>query len=392
MKKSICNKAELTDLLSDIFKHSLLKKLIFTKSKDKGITKTTCRLFLSTDKTTVMAQFETLLKDNKVLHKNLDLTHAVSHSIELITTNFKQAHLLTSEAEYQIIGKDDGFVMLKTSVKSKPQSITQHNQNKNYFFPNHQKHDFLIGLGIMTADGAVKHSQFDKFRQINKFLEYVENLTQGFSKEKPIKVVDLCCGKGYLTFAVYLYLTQCGFTVSVTGVDLKPDVVESCNTLARSLSYQNLEFICMDINDYDIKGCDIAISLHACNTATDTVLYKAITGGVIGILSSPCCHNELSLQFKSDELEFITGYPIFHQRFCAMLTDSLRANILKAYGYYVNVTEFIDLEGTAKNILITAVYNKTSSRLDTTNLDDIKEICNRYNLSPILLKLLNSSN
>lgn len=392
MKKHTYSNDQVLNVLSDIFSQNpcTLQKLTCSKSSDKSILNAQCKLF--TSKGLTLVQLETKEKGGKVYHENIALEQSAEKIFSILSSTFSQLNIITTTKEYQIIKKKDCYISLENNKKVVSENVIKsHNKSKNYYFNDRTIVPFLIGLGIMSADGTVKQSQYDKFRQINKFLEYIDKAKNAFDPTSKIHIMDFCCGKGYLTFATYVYLNQiCGLDVYVTGIDLKADVITTSNELAKQLQLDNLNFLAMDINDYNVPTCDLVISLHACNTATDIVLFKAITCGAKAILSSPCCHHELSEQLHNDDISFITSYPILHQRFSEMLTDSIRANTLKAYGYTVQVTEFIDLEGTGKNILINAILNvDTKKQPINSEIEEVKAYCKEYNVTPTLLRLLN---
>ena len=231
-----------------------------------------------------------------------------------------------------------------------------HDRTKQYLLPEGEPVDFLVRLGVQTPDGRVTKNRYDKFRQINRYLEFLEDVLEELPKERTIQIVDFGCGKSYLTFATYYYLhVKQGRDLAVTGLDLKEDVIQNCNALARELGYEGLRFEQGDISAYQGEGADVVISLHACDLATDYALEKAVKWGAKVILAVPCCQHELNRQIKNDVLRPALKYGIIKERMAALLTDAVRAEILEREGYDTQILEFIDMEHTPKNLLIRAV-------------------------------------
>ncbi len=233
----------------------------------------------------------------------------------------------------------------------------RHNRAKNYILGEGTPVLFLVELGIMTAEGKVVRPRYDKFRQINRFLEFIEDVLPELPREQELSILDFGCGKSYLTFAMYYYLHERkGYSVRITGLDLKEDVIERCNALAQRFGYSGLHFLQGDIASYE--GCDridMVVTLHACDTATDYALEKAVGWGAKVILSVPCCQHELNRTLANDMLSPVLKYGLLKERMAALITDGLRAGLLEQLGYQVQVLEFIDMEHTPKNILLRAV-------------------------------------
>ena len=215
---------------------------------------------------------------------------------------------------------------------------------------------FLKDLGVMTAEGAVVHARYDKFRQINRFLEFLEDVVPALPKGREIRIIDFGCGKSYLTFAMYYYLHELqGRDVRITGLDLKQEVIARCSALAKQYGYEKLEFLHGDIASYEGEDAvDMVVTLHACDTATDYALARAVQWGASVILSVPCCQHELNRQIRSEILEPALEYGLIRERMAALYTDAIRAQILENHGYRTQILEFIDMEHTPKNILIRA--------------------------------------
>ena len=246
---------------------------------------------------------------------------------------------------------------------------------------------FLQDLGVMTAEGKIVRTKFDKFRQINRFLEFIEDILPRLEKERESVIIDFGCGKSYLTFAMYYYLHELkGYPVKIIGLDLKEDVINNCNDLAKKYGYEKLTFLTGDIASYDgVDQVDMVVTLHACDLATDYALEKAVRWGARVILSVPCCQHELNGQMKNDLLQPIFQYGIIKERVAALFTDAMRAQILESVGYRTQILEFIDMEHTPKNILIRAVKQGGPKN----NKKELEAIMDELHIEPTLYKLLN---
>ena len=280
-----------------------------------------------------------------------------------------------------------------------------HNRQRRYLLPEGVPVPFLVKLGVMTAQGKVAAARYDKFRQVNRFLEFIEDVRDRLPGDREIRIIDFGCGKSYLTFAVYYYLHEvCHLPLRVTGLDLKEDVIDHCNVLAQEFGYENLRFQAGDVADYEEQGpVDLVISLHACDTATDYALAKALEWKTGVILSVPCCQHELNRQMKNEILEPVLRYGILKERMAALVTDGLRAALLEEAGYQVQILEFIDMEHTPKNLLIRAVQRKKtpahkSERTDAENGLPVRESSRRIeqleqflHVQPALQRLLDAS-
>ena len=241
-----------------------------------------------------------------------------------------------------------------------------HNRKKRYILEEGRPVPFLVDLGVQTKEGKVITSRYDKFRQINRFLEFIEDIWPLLPKDRPVHIIDFGCGKSYLTFAMYYYLHELkGLTLEVTGLDLKKDVIVHCNELAKKYHYEGLSFLHGDIADYTgTDSVDMAVPLHACDTATDYALYKAMKWHAGVILSVPCCQHEVNKQIACEPLEGALKYGLIKERLSALFTDALRADLLEENGYDTQVLEFIDMEHTPKNILLRAVRRVDAGMAD----------------------------
>lgn len=301
---------------------------------------------------------------NKVVHKNASAVEAITLLEELFEQTFRQGIICTSEADYQILISKKFKVSILTKSPSKSEVDLSHNRKKQYVLEEGQPIPFLVELGIMNEEGKVLARKYDKFRQINRFLEMVEDVLPSLPEDSPLTIVDFGCGKSYLTFALYHYLAvQERRMLNVVGLDLKADVIEHCNLLASKLEYNNLKFLVGDIADYnELEKVDMVVTLHACDTATDAALEKAVRWDASVILSVPCCQHEVFNQVKSPLLDPLLSHGILKERFSALATDGVRAKLLDLMGYRTQLLEFIDMEHTPKNILIRAVKGDSGDR------------------------------
>ena len=303
--------------------------------------------------------------------------------------HFKQIQLFTEKADFQcLINKKGGqYVKKQPPTGKRPESLA-HNRQKNYILDTSSSYGFLKALGLMDETGKIKPSKYDKYKQINRYLECVADCTDFLNKDM-IRIIDFGCGKSYLTFALYHYLTEILHKkVEVIGLDLKADVIAFCNRLANTLGYTHLHFQVGDIGHYTTnQQIDMVVSLHACNTATDAALEKAIMWGAKVILAVPCCHHEAYTQIANADLAPILKHGILKERIAALVTDGLRAQLLESCGYDVSVMEFIDMAHTPKNILIRALLKKENA-LDPASYKAYEATCNALHLDLSLAHML----
>ncbi|MHC4877210.1 MAG: class I SAM-dependent methyltransferase [Planctomycetota bacterium] len=291
-------------------------------------------------------------------HQNFALPDAAAEVDRLFGTSFRHAHLFTTDAD--VMGKQRASGKLKVSrrapTRQKPASV-EHNRSKQHLIPDGVPCPFLIEIGVMSAAGRVRAAKYDKFRQVNRFLEFVEDVYPSLPPNGELRVIDFGCGKSYLTFAMHHLLAQKhGRKVQMLGVDLKQDVIDDCRGIAERLGCVGLEFKAADVADIQPPGpVDLVVSLHACDTATDVALARAVAWQSQAILSVPCCHHEFAAKMTRDVLLPIQQHGILRERFAELATDAYRAQMLEAHGYRAQVVEFIDLEHTARNLLIRAV-------------------------------------
>lgn len=323
----------------------------------------------------------------KVFHKNLDREEAIRYLEQGLLESYSQ---LQSQGQYL-----DGTVLVskkgKVTIRRKKHGsegaaqMLAHNRVKRYILKEGIPVPFLVDLGVMNAEGKVAAARYDKFRQINRFLEFIEDILPRLSKDREITILDFGCGKSYLTFAMYHYLKQLkGYDVQIIGLDLKADVIARCSHLAEKYGYDKLRFYQGDIADYEgVTSVDMVVTLHACDTATDYALAKAVSWGAEVILSVPCCQHEVNRQIKNGMLEPVLQYGILKERMSALITDGIRAELLKSRGYETQLLEFIDMEHTPKNLLIRAVK---TGKVQTP--DKVCSMMEALHVQPTLMRLL----
>lgn len=299
-------------------------------------------------------QYERILK-----HENIALADFNEHFEELLG-QFRQIHAEFTDQTVQIQLSKKNKVLWKSNKQQTAKQVNlSHNRKKQYLLDENKPYPFLIRLGVQSPDGKVKKQKYDKFKQINRFIEFIDDSLKHLPQDRTIRILDFGSGKSYLTFALYHYLhVEKGLDIHVTGVDLKKEVIEHCNEIARDLHYDHLEFLVGDINDFnDETKVDMIVTLHACDVATDMALARAVKWGAKVILSVPCCQHELNRQMDAPNLNVMLQHGLIRERFAALATDSIRAELLKLVGYEAQLVEFIDMENTPKNILIRAYYN-----------------------------------
>lgn len=385
--------SDLQSLFTDCLNETLIRVILSNPSSKDGVIKICARPMLKNK--SLLFQIEEYTK-TQVFHKNLTagdagsyLTGKLSSDTSSQTASFKNALVETKSFTANVLVSKKGTITIKkkmnTSAKQ-PKISLSHNRKKKYILEEGIPVPFLIDLGVMTQNGNIVNAHYDKFRQINRFLEYIEDILPSLPTGRELRILDFGCGKSYRTFAIYYYLKVLkGYPVRITGLDLKEDVIRHCNELAVKYGYDKLEFLCGDIAYYD--GCsqvDMVVTLHACDTATDYALAKAVGWGAKVILSVPCCQHELNKQMKNDLLSPVLHYGILKERMAALMTDGLRAQILEANGYRTQILEFIDMAHTPKNLLIRAVYNGHCA----DNKAQINELLAAFDINPTLYRLL----
>lgn len=326
-------------------------------------------------------------RGTKVFHVN----HTQGEMLEMLPEYFEgqlaQAELKGADRTgILLIGRKGVTVKCKKRADAHTAAaVKPHNAEKLYILQEGMKIPFLIDLGVMTESGKIVRARYDKFRQINRYLELVEDILPELPGDREVSIVDFGCGKSYLTFALYYYLREIkGYNIKITGLDLKEDVINFCKGLRDRYGYEKLEFIQGDIADYVCSGeVDMVVTLHACDTATDYALAKAVSWGAKIIFCVPCCQHELNRQIINEMLAPVLKYGIIKERMSSLITDALRAGMLEEQGYRTQILEFVDMEHTPKNILIRAV-KKGGVRGTADYLRCMEEL----GVSPTLFRLL----
>lgn len=376
---------EVIALLENVLNIDFIRAILSNPRRKDGIQKVKVRPVEM--KGQLFFQLESFTKA-QAFHENDDASKARSRIIEYLD-QFRQMQIETVREDISVLISKKGKITVKRKKKmteSKAPELS-HNRKKRYILEEGKPVPFLIDLGVMTREGRIVHSRMDKFRQINRFLEFIEDILPSLERNRELTIIDFGCGKSYLTFAMYYYLHElCGYSINVTGLDLKEEVIRHCNELTKKYGYDKLRFLAGDIADYEgADQVDMVVTLHACDTATDFALAKAVNWGADVILSVPCCQHELNGQISSKDLAPIMDYGLLKERFAALVTDGLRAKYLEREGYETQVLEFIDMEHTPKNILLRAVKNE--KRNEKTE-KEIKKCIDFLNVDPTLGRLL----
>ncbi len=324
----------------------------------------------------------------QVFHSTIEKIDLKQEMLSLID-DYKQTNIFTQDMEFMIKKTKKGKVQVsKKKIEQKQINLT-HNRKKNYLLEEGEVIAPLVDMGIFTKEGKVVASMYDKYRQINKFIEILDDEFKKIDRNE-INIIDFGCGKSYLTFIVYYYLTEIRkMNVKLVGLDLKKDVIEHCNLAAKKYGYNQLHFEVGNIEGYkaDFK-VDGVITLHACDTATDYALYHAIKWGADYIFSVPCCQHELNTQIETNNYEILTRYGIVKERICALYTDVIRCNLLQACGYKTQLLEFVDLSHTPKNMLIRSRKTNMPREFKQKMLKEVNQLVNEFHLDPTLLRLL----
>lgn len=375
---------ELSKLLQENLNIEFISATLSNPRQKEGPSKVKVRPLLQKEK--IVFQLE-LFQNNQAFHRNA----APREACELLLMymeNMRQLQMETKTYQYTVLVSKKGKVTIKRKAcKCERKDIDMsHNRKKKYVLEEGVPVPFLQDLGVMTKEGKIVNSRFDKFRQINRFLEFIEDILPELDKDRELTILDFGCGKSYLTFAMYYYLHELkNYDIRIIGLDLKKDVIRHCNELSQKYGYEKLRFLEGNIADYTgASKVDMVVTLHACDTATDFALEKAVGWDAKVILSVPCCQHELNGQMYNEVLQPIFKYGLIKERMAALVTDALRAEYLEREGYHAQILEFIDMEHTPKNILIRAI--KTGKKGE--NREAIRQ-CEEYlHVSPTLGRLL----
>ena len=316
----------------------------------------------------------------KAIHKNYTLEEVLSYVEASLTDGFSQLQIQGQMKDGTVLVSKKGKQTIKTRPHEalEPVKIQSHNRVKQYILKEGIPVPFLVDLGVMNKEGKVHTHSYDKFKQINRFLEFIEDILPSLQKDREVTILNFGCGKSYLTFAMYYYLKELkGYDVNIIGLDLKEDVIKKCSGLALKYGYEKLHFLQGDIADYEgVNKVDMVVTLHACDKATDYALAKAIEWDAEVILSVPCCQHELNYRIQNDLLEPVLKYGILKERMSALITDGIRAELLESEGYHTQILEFIDMEHTPKNLLIRAV--KTGDKASVAKLSQMTDAFNGH--------------
>lgn len=316
---------------------------------------------------------ETISEGNQVFHRNHEKDDVLLKILSYMESDFRQLEAESMDGKLIVLVSKKGKVMVKQQKGLQEKSALRpdmtHNRVKRYILEEGTVVPFLVDLGVQTKEGRIVHARYDKFRQINRYLEFVEDILPTLDNGEPVYIIDFGCGKSYLTFALYYYLHELkGMEVHITGLDLKRDVIDRCNLLADAYGYQNLHFVYGDIGAYEgAQKADMVVTLHACDTATDYAIQKAVEWDAKVVFTVPCCQHEVNGQIENEVLEPVLKYGLLKERMAALITDGIRANLLEEAGYDTQVLEFIDMEHTPKNILIRAVKRQRLGERDKTD-------------------------
>ena len=387
---------ELEKIITDIADAGIVKMII---SKPAEKTNPYKKIVIERKKDYVQAAKYT---EKQVFHDNIADSQLKQYLIETITDAYLQVNAWDAQKEHILLISKKGKLTYKTKMLQQDKEKTAadsasedkaHNRKKNYILEEGQVIPPLVDMGVFTKEGKVVKAMYDKFRQINRFIEIIDDGVRDYNKEE-IHIIDFGCGKSYLTFIMYYYFTEVRhMKVRMLGLDLKEDVIQKCNETAEKYGYENLHFEMGDINGFQTPfEVDMVVTLHACDTATDFALYNAICWNAKMIFSVPCCQHELNKQMQTDDLSILTRYGIVKERFAALTTDAVRANLLEVCGYKTQLLEFVDFTHTPKNILIRAIKKPVVPQaVKKKYLGEVEAVMNEFHVTPTLYTLLNES-
>lgn len=383
---------ELKRTLEEVFKSEIIKIVISNKvKKDEKYNK--IAINLKENNKNKFYQIEKFT-DKQVFHENIKINEISDKVGELIFGNYKQMTAWSNNEIFDLKISKKGKIFLGKKKNDDSKIVAKgHNKEKNYILKEGMIIEPLIDLGVFTKEGKVVNSKYDKYKQINRFIEIIDDEIKK-NDYKELTILDFGCGKSYLTFVLYYYFVKIkNINVKMIGLDLKEDVIKKCNDIAKRYNYENLHFELGDINGFKYNNkVDMVITLHACDTATDYALYNAIKWNSKMIFSVPCCQHEFNSQMKANELSILTKYGIVQERVAALMTDSVRANLLECVGYKTQLLEFIDIAHSPKNILIRASKNNISKEKKEKSLNEVNNLIRTFNFNPTLYNLLKNDN
>ncbi|MBP1888784.1 SAM-dependent methyltransferase [Clostridium moniliforme] len=383
---------DLNKAINEIVSEDILKLVISNKvNKNVKYNKITFTLKVNNKKEYYQIEKYT---DKQVFHENINKEILEEKVLEYLLENYKQLSAWSKDYNFDLKISKKGKIFLKKKKSDNKNIIKKsHNKEKNYILKEGMIIEPLIDLGVFTKEGKVVNSKYDKYKQINRFVEIIDDEIKK-NDYKELTILDFGCGKSYLTFVLYYYFVEIKkINVKMIGLDLKEDVIKKCNDIAQRYNYDNLHFELGDINGFKYNNkVDMVITLHACDTATDYALYNAIKWNTKMIFSVPCCQHELNHQMKAESLKILTRYGIIQERVAALMTDSVRANLLECVGYKTQLLEFIDIAHSPKNILIRASKGKVSNEKREKSLNEVKDLMKEFNFKPTLYNLLKEDN
>ncbi len=376
---------KLRDFIIDIFKKSTVIKIVFSNPTYKSNENFKVLLENKGNFYQKSTYFEQKVKHINFNHDN----EAIEDFFELFEIGYKQIDIVTSIKEIKILSNKKGNYKIIEKNKITNFEAQGHNRQKQYILKEGENIPWLVKTGVMTESFKVIDKKYKKFKQINKFLEIIKDVEDEIEENGTI--IDFGCGKSYLTFAIYHYLNIIkNKNVRIIGLDLKKDVIENCNKLAKELGYDKLTFLNEDIGTFKHDGnVSMVVTLHACDTATDLALYNAVRWNSKVILSAPCCQHEIYQQIKNSNNGALLKYGIVKERLATLLTDSIRGTLLESKGYETNIIEFIEMEHTPKNVLIKAIY---TGNINNDALNEYKGLVDTYNIEQTLYKLMYENN
>ena len=383
---------ELKKTLDEVFEKEVIKIVISNKvKKDEKYNKV--NISLKENNKNKFYQIEKFT-DKQVFHENIKIDEINEKVYEIIDGKYKQMTAWSSSETFDLKISKKGKIFLGKKKNDNSKIITKgHNKEKNYILKEGMIIEPLIDLGVFTKEGKVVNSKYDKYKQINRFIEIIDDEIKK-NDYKELTILDFGCGKSYLTFVLYYYFVKIkNINVKMIGLDLKEDVIKKCNEIAKRYNYDNLHFELGDINGFKYNNkVDMVITLHACDTATDYALYNAIKWNSKMIFSVPCCQHEFNAQMKAEELSILTKYGIVQERVAALMTDSVRGNLLECAGYKTQLLEFIDIAHSPKNILIRASKANISKEKKEKSLVEVQNLMNTFSFEPTLYNLLSNDN